>query len=407
MQTKSQIDVKKFKFESVDPPLTRANKYKGIVEFSRKAGDNSYPEFLISLIPQSTTHSSFVEFTVNAILGGGFKFEDTQVQEWFDNWNNQEIEATQLELMANDLAVFNGTYLETNWSKESVSLVEKRGTGLQVTDNELTNLKATFSHTPFPMWRSGLPNDANDVEYYVYSNNWQKTRNQSDRVQVGAFNPDNIAEEHTQVLFTFRPNHNSSVYPVPYYLSGIYHILCEGQLAQINYNTLVNNFTPAGMFVIPQLAGGETAKKKLNEQFEDAYTGANNAGQIILFQVPNGEDVLKPEFIPITTSDNPDMRVTMANEFAQRIASAWGSPSTSIVGQLGNTGFSSEANEMVAAFGIYQEKTIDYYQRYLERIINNYVMKYSPYPESKGSIEKMNFKDILGVFVDNNTNDIL
>ena len=408
----NSVDILNYAFETVDPPTTKVNNYKSIVEYGE---DNLYPEFLGTLPMGSTTHGAFITIAIRATLGDGVKIVnkdtgevDPIAQRFFDEWNEKEITSSQMERLAHDLVMFNGFYLESNWNNAKLLADKAKIEGTPVSDDTLSNQGAIFTHTPFHMWRAGIPDNSGEVNSYWSSTNWKKGYRQ-DKVEVSAFDPDNVVtksddgeieENTTQILSIFVPNANSAVYPIPPYISGIYSILAEGELSKMNYNAIINGFTADGMLTIPFLQDQEKDKAKLEKQIRGNYTGANNKGKILLFQMDGGQDAIKPEFIPFNNPDNPDSRISLANDLAQRISSAWGSPSPALVGQIGNTGFASDAALLLTAYNTFQEQTIRYFQRILEKTIDKYILYYGGFRNHRAIIEPLDFTNILAVVQD-------
>ena len=395
--------------ESVDPPVTKVDGRGLFVKYDE---NNLYPQFLASLTLQSTTHSSFIELRSRAIAGLGveiFKADGVtpwiEAQEYFDKWNECDIDDTKVEKMASDYAKYNGIALSAKWNNAKLIMERNRLDGKQTPSDLILQSGAVFDYEPFKDWRSGVPDADDYVHEYFHSKQWAKS-NPSYKV-YGSFDPTNVVfknerneieEEEEQLLYYFKKNDNSDVYPIPSYTSAVYQILSEGLLAKNGYNAIINGFQADGILVVPMMAEGEDAKAELERNFRRNYTGVENARKVLVMMTDGGEDSQKPEWIPINSTDNPDMRASMINQFSQEISTAHGSTSPSLVGLKGSTGFASDANEMIIAYNYFSFKEIEPSQKTIERIIENYVLAYgdAQYRTAKAKIKPLNFKQMLG-----------
>lgn len=407
---KNTIDFKYVKLESVDPPITKIDRRGNFVRYDE---DNLYPQFLASLTLQSPTHSAFIELIGKSIAGLGvemLKPDGTpwvEAQAWFDSWNEFDIDDTQVEKMASDLAKYNGVSLSAEWNKAKLLTDTAQITGATIPNETILNQGAEFSYTPFKDWRSGVPDADEDVHEYFYSKEWHKSN--PEYKNIGSFNPNTVVyeddkgaiiEDESQLLYYFKKNDNSDVYPIPEYMASIYQILSEGILSKTNYNSIINAFQPDGILVVPYLEDSEKGKQKLESDFRNNYTGAENARKVIVMQTDGGVDSQQPVWIPINSTDNPEMRVALASQFSQDISMAHGSTSPALVGQKGTTGFSSDAMELVIAYNLFFMKSIEHRQRTIERILKRFVIRYGAkqFRTAIPKVTPLKFKELLGVF---------
>jgi hypothetical protein len=407
-KTKNSLKFHYIRAETVDPPITKVD---GRGQFVKYDEDNLYPQFLASLTLQSTTHASFIELKSRAIAGLGvqmLKPDGTpwvEAQAWFDKWNACDIDDTKVEKMAKDLAKYSGISLLAEWNKAKVISETAKINNEQTPTTIIEQAGASFDYTCFKDWRSGVPDADEEVHEYFYSKQWAKS-NPAYNI-VGSFNPDNVVfkndkgqveEQDEQLLYYFKKNDNSDVYPIPSYVAAVYQILAEGLLAKSGYNAIVNGFQADGILVVP-MVDGENAKEELEKNIRNATTGVDNVRKVLVMMTDGGEDTQKPEWIPINSTDNPDMRALMSTQYAQEISTVHGSTSPSLVGLKGSTGFASDANEMIIAYNYFNFKEIEPDQKIITRLLENYIIRYSAPKEfltAKVEIVPLKFEEMLG-----------
>ena len=370
---------------------TRGYSYQGLkyIPYSSDAvkyrsSNNNYPQSIARMSYDSPTNGAAVLRKSMMIKGRGFNMEGlpTGLVAMFDSINRYDETINDiLELVANDYALYSGFALKAIWGN----------------NGKIVQLE----HVPFEEVRCGEATEDNEINYYVISNNWDKTLTESKAITYGipAFNPeffgeDSIAIKNGEIELTDDQEMNASqliyfynrkpsatngmrFYPVPDYVNGFDAIDTEIQIGISNKALIDNGFGGKYMITFPYEPQSEKEMNETNAKLKANFSGAANNGGVINLYASDKESlpqVDKLEPIDATTY------IELERTIKQSIVTAHQIPAIILEINLSG-GFNNRADEMKMAYDIFQATTIRAYQDKIARVFNR-IASHMGYPDA-------------------------
>lgn len=353
-------------------PLTKSLTYKGgsgYIPFSsdsvRHRADNLYPQQLATLAVSTPTHTAAINTKQFMTYGQGFNLEllDPTLAEMFNQINDDEESANDLLTKISwDVATFNGFALKVKWNN----------------DGKIYEIE----HIPFTDVRAGKPNEDGKVDYYKVSNNWDMTMpyKQEKCYDIPVFNPKFFADgvpvdengipvpEEVQMFnaeqiiyyWSYKPYASNGMryYPLPDYSGALDNILTEYSIGVANKSKIDNGIGGKYIVAMPYMPTDDQEQAEIDANFKVNFSGAANDGGIVI-TYSAGADAL-PQ---ITKLDAIDAETYIALEASNKrsIISAHNIPSILVQVNEGG-GFNNRADEMKAAYNLFQKTVIKSYQ---------------------------------------------
>ena len=203
------------------------------IEYGTEDNANLYPQFLIDLFYNSSTHAAVINATSAMIAGDDIICDDEEspsyqkVTEFFAKANSKETMHEVLKKVAFDFKLQGGFALNIVWSQDRTQIAE-------------------IYHIPVERLRAAKPDERGIVTEYYISANWGDTRANEPQA-VPAFDM-NDRTSPSQILYTGRYSPEMDVYFVPDYVGGCNWALIDQHIAEFHLNNIQNGF--AGSYFI-------------------------------------------------------------------------------------------------------------------------------------------------------------
>ena len=319
----------------IDPMYT----LNGITQFG---ADNLYPQKLNQLYFSSPIHSACIDFTVNAIIGGGY------------TWNNEKAPAQEIvdRLAFEKFNHFNklSRLLTRDW------LIHKRVTVEIVRrGKDVIKFRRVDPET--------IRNDQ-WLERFMYSSDWRR----------GYLNAREFIKYYDgckdiSTLYTFydsSPGVNS--YPLPSYNSALNWVQLDAEQAYFHKNNIQNAIFPSLAIRRPKEFQSIAEIEQFKREIADK-TGAANAGKVIVLTGNGMDDV--PEIVNIPTNDNSGIFDSTSKELKENISIAHKiNPAIMGIktgGQLGAT------TEIQDSYTIFEKNVVQPDRAVIEEILNELI----------------------------------
>ena len=319
----------------IDPMYT----LNGITQFG---ADNLYPQKLNQLYFSSPIHSACIDFTVNAIIGGGY------------TWNNEKAPAQEIvdRLAFEKFNHFNklSRLLTRDW------LIHKRVTVEIVRrGKDVIKFRRVDPET--------IRNDQ-WLERFMYSSDWRR----------GYLNAREFIKYYdgckdVSTLYTFydsSPGVNS--YPLPSYNSALNWVQLDAEQAYFHKNNIQNAIFPSLAIRRPKEFQSIAEIEQFKREIADK-TGAANAGKVIVLTGNGMDDV--PEIVNIPTNDNSGIFDSTSKELKENISIAHKiNPAIMGIktgGQLGAT------TEIQDSYTIFEKNVVQPDRAVIEEILNELI----------------------------------
>jgi len=345
--------------ETQTAPQVRETIAKDWIQYGTEDNINLYPQFLIDLFYNSSTHAAIINATSAMIAGEDIIVEhenedDKQVyyaNQFLTNPNSKETMHELLKKVAFDFKLQGGFALNIVWSQDRTRIAE-------------------IYHIPVERLRAAKP-DARGVvtEYYICAD-WADTRRNEPQA-IPAFNI-NDRTSPSQILYTGRYSPEMDVYFVPDYVGGCNWALIDQHIAEFHLNNIQNGF--AGSYFISFSNGVPTQEERfaIEKSLKNKFTGTNASGRFVL---TFSEDKNRtPEITPIAVSNADKQYLALQELMTQNILVAHRVTSPMLMGIKNDTGLGSNADELNSAFEVYLNTVIKPYQTTILNCLNKILM---------------------------------
>ena len=337
---------------------------------------NLYPQELAKLAFNAPTHNAAVKAKQMMILGEGFNLDllSPKLRAKFEAMNDDGETANDiLNFISWDYAIFGGFALKVEWNSKG----------------EIYEIY----HVPFTDVRVGVPNEKGIPEYYVVSNNWDRTQPNNCEISyvINKFNPnffvdgvpvntDGIPEPTVEqmnnaqqliYIWDWKPaaSNGMRLYPVPDYIGALDQIMTEYSIGIANKSKIDNGVAGKTLVMYPYLAQSEEEKREIDNYFRINFQGADKDGAVI-HAFNESKDTL-----PVITnlpSLDADTYIELEKSTKQNIITAHRVPAILVEYNYGG-GFNNRAEEMTTAYQQFQKTSIKSYQNQIVRTFNSLV----------------------------------
>lgn len=271
---KHQTDV--IKLSSYTPKSYKEKVEQKIVKYGEK---NDFPEYLVSLFYGSPTHGAVCKTKAQMIYGKGFTGD-----------NSALVKVGQLGL-------------DDVFEKCALDLVIQGGFCVEVVWNMTREYISKVNHMEFERIRAEESDSEGKIHYFQYSEDWTDSKKSRETTRLKAYDPAMKNEEPRQLIyvrpFTAGLNH----YPKPDYLGAVNYIELESSISEFLVNHMRNGMSPSTWLHFLNGEPDDDEKIKIRRNIEKQYSGAENAGSIVITYSDGVER--KPHLDQVEISDAP------------------------------------------------------------------------------------------------------
>ena len=321
---------------------------KDWIEYGTETYKNQYPQFLIDLYYNSSTHAAIVNQTAAMISGQGLHIEDetnlealVRLKKFIAAANSHETLQEVIDKIAFDLKLQGAYALNIIWSKDRTEISE-------------------IHHIGVEKIRAGVPNELGKVDTYYISPDWSNHRHKNNRPQpVAAFNLKDRTEPN-QILYSSLYSPSMQIYGTPDYSGCTNWCLTDQLVSEFHLSNIKNGF--AGSYFINFNNGVPTREERIQveRQIIDKFSGATNAGKVLL-TFSDSKD-REPTITPISVSNADKQYLALQELLVQNILTGHRVTSPMLMGIKNDTGLGSNADELNSAFEVYLNSVVKPFQ---------------------------------------------
>ncbi len=333
--------------ETQTAPIIQEVRGKDYIEYGTDDWKNLYPQFLIDLYYNSSTHAAIINATAEMIAGEELIIEDedtnldayVKLKKFFRHANSKETLHGVVKKLAFDFKLQGAYAIHVIWNREKTEISE-------------------IYHVPVERVRAGRPNELGVVDTYFISADWSNTR-MNKPYPIAAFNTiDRTA--NSQLLYTGSYSPNMDIYHTPDYIAGNNWALVDQKVAEFHLNNIENGFS--GSYFISFANGIPTQEERfqIEQSLIDKFSGAKNSGKFVL--TFSDDKTRTPEITPISVSDADKQYLALQELLVQNILTAHRVTSKTLMGIDSASGFSSNADELNAASNFYHNTVVRGFQ---------------------------------------------
>jgi len=352
MKNKKKVDFKEsilnVNFETQTAPVIQEAMGKDFIEYGTENYRNLYPQFLIDLFYNSSTHAAIVNATSDMIAGESITVEETdnldayvKLKRFLAQANGKgESLHSVVKKIAFDFKLQGAYALNVVWSKDRTEISD-------------------IYHIPVERIRMGKPDALGRVTEYYVSSDWSNTRRNKPQV-VPAFNINDRTNPNA-IIYDGMYSPNMQLYKVPDYVAGCNWCLIDQKIAEYHLANIENGFS-ASMFInfsngVPTAEERRQVEKSIARKFE----GSGNAGKTVI--TFSDDKNRTPEIVPISMSEADKTFLALQELMVSNILTSHRVVSPLLFGiRSGNNGLGSNTDELNSAFEVYLNSVVKPFQ---------------------------------------------
>jgi hypothetical protein len=351
MKNKTKVDFKEsilnVNFETQTAPVIQEAMGKDYIEYGTEDYRNLYPQFLIDLFYNSSTHAAIVNATSDMIAGESITVEETdnldayvKLKRFLAQANSKgESLHSVVKKIAFDFKLQGAYALNVVWSKDRTTISD-------------------IYHIPVERIRMGKPDALGRVTEYYVSSDWSNTRKNKPQV-VPAFNVNDRTNPNA-IIYDGMYSPNMQLYKVPDYVAACNWCLIDQKVAEFHLANIENGFS--GSMFISFANGVPTAeeRRQVENSIKKKFTGSGNAGKFVL--TFSDDKNRTPEITPISVADQDKLFLSLQELLVQNILTGHRVTSPMLVGIKNSTGLGNNADELNSAFEVFLNSVIKPFQ---------------------------------------------
>mgnify|MGYP003624970176 FL=1 len=334
--------------ETSTAPIVQEVRGRDYIEYGTEDWKNLYPQFLIDLYYNSSTHAAIVNQTAEMIAGEDLVAEEedainleayVKLKKFLRHANSNESLHQVIKKVAFDFKLQGGYAIHVVWNRAKTEIVE-------------------LFHVPVERVRAGRPNEMGKVDTFFISADWANTRTNKP-YPIAAFNV-NDRTSGSQLIYSGSYSPNMDIYHTPDYIAGCNWALVDQKVAEFHLNNIENGF--AGSYFVSFANGIPTQeeRRQIEQSLVDKFTSSSNAGKFVL--TFSDDKTRVPEITPISVSDADKQYLALQELLVSNICAAHRITSKTLMGIDTNNGFSSNADELINAANFYQNTVVRGFQ---------------------------------------------
>lgn len=345
----SGVFLTKFEKQIEGSAVTRKNSL-GWVNWGAK---NNYPNLLLNLYNQSPTHRAAVNFAMMSILGNGVDFEamqlngDEVVPNYAQTWDEV------IKALALDYILYGSYAIQVILNKDGKTY--------------------SYWHMPLDKVRWSEYDEDGQITKYWICNDWTAT-GQYPPFEIDALDMKDEwkLEKGKPYLYVYRTYSPAmTYYTQPHYQAALNAIQAEIEYCNYDLKNIVNGFAPAGVLTLPEVETDEE-RQAIIQNVTRMFQGSENANSVFITFRNNIEDK-GVEYTPFQSNKGSFNYYADANQrVINRILESHQIPNASLIGMpdIGNSGFSSEADKLQVSYELYNKLTGNYNRMAVIRTLN-------------------------------------
>ena len=315
------------------------------IEYSDEDGvwKNLYPNFLIDLYYNSSTHAAIVNSTSEMIAGSDIVIDDDEdinleavvkLKKFLKNINGKESAHQIIKKVAFDFKLQGAYALHVIYNQDLTEIVQVFHVGVEKV-------------------RAGRPNALGKIDTYYISADWSNVRSNKP-MPIAAFDTHNRST--SQLIYTGSYSPNMDVYFTPDSLAGNNWSLIESKISEYHLNNISNGFSGSYMFSFNNGVPTKEGRNEIERDIKAKLTGSGNAGTFLMNFADGKERGV--EVTPMNAADLSEQYITLQTLIVQNILTAHRVTSKTLLGIDSSDGFSSSADELAVASNFYLNQVI-------------------------------------------------
>ena len=342
---------------SVTSPIVKETRGTEWIEYGTEEWANLYPQFLIDLYYNSSTHAAIINGTAEMIAGEDIVIDEEGEDENLDRYiklknffyhvNGKETLHEVIKKVSLDFKLQGGFALHLIWNKAKTEIVE-------------------MYHVPVERVRAGIPNAMGVVDTYYVSADWRDTR-ENRPTPIQAFNT-NDRTGASQLLYSGLYSPNMDVYHTPDYIATNNWALVDQKVSEFHLNNISNGFSGSYMINFANGVPSQNERISLERSLAAKFSGSSNAGKMVI--TFSDDKTRTPEIFPISVSNADKQYLALQTLLNANILTGHRVTSGMLFGIKGEgSGLGNNAEEIMTAYEMYLNTVIIPFQSHIIKVL--------------------------------------
>ena len=337
--------------ETQTAPKVQEVRGRDYIEYGSEGWANLYPQFLIDLYYNSSTHAAIINTTADMIAGEDLICEDEEndnieLKSFLSNANGKESLHDIIKKISLDFKLQGGFALNIIWNAERTKIAE-------------------IYHVPVERLRVGIPNEMGVVDTFHICSDWSDTR-QNPPQEVPAFDL-NDRTSPSQILYSGTYSPNMDIYHTPDYVAGCNWALIDQKVSEFHLSNIENSFSGSYFISFNNGVPSQEERMQIENSIVEKFVGAKAAGKFVL--TFSDDKNREPSITPINPPDLDKQYTTLQSLLLTNILTSHRVVSPLLFGIRDTSGLGNNANEMSEAFDLYLNSVIKPYQNHILNVL--------------------------------------
>jgi hypothetical protein len=341
--------------ETSTAPIITEVRGRDYIEYGTEEWRNLYPQFLIDLYYNSSTHAAIINATAEMISGEDLICDDEDInletyvklKKFLAHANGKESLYEVVKKLSFDFKLQGAYAINIIWNTERTEIAE-------------------IYHIPVERVRAGRPNELGKVDTYYVSADWSNLRTNKP-LPIPAFNV-NDRTSPSQLLYTGSYSPNMDVYHTPDYLAANNWALVDQRVAEFHLNNINNSFSGSYMIAFNNGVPTQEERFQIEQSLKEKFTSASNAGKFIL--TFSDDRNRSPEVTPLNTADLDKQYLALQELLVQNILTGHRVTSPMLMGIKSDTGLGNNADELNTAANFYLNTVVKPFQTHILKTLS-------------------------------------
>ena len=360
-----ETQFKELNFDAHQQPVFEADKRNNWIEYgtSKSIGKeykNNYPNYLIYLYNSSSVHNSIINEKVNFITGQGWSVNSdkpegivslARLEQFIKHPNKEESLNTLTKKVALDKKLYGGY-------------------SVQVILNGKNDISEVF-HIDF----GNIRRNKEDRNLFYYTSDWDTRKPEKnedfEKLYAFPFDRDEIKEDRKYIIYVQEYRPQQKEYPLPDYVASNPYIEADYEIGNFVLNNTKNGFTAGFLANFFNGQPSEEAKQAIDKEFDNMFTGSDQAGKVLKNFSEGKEYGL--ELTPIQPNGQDDRYINLEKTITNKIFIGAQMPPALIDSVAQTSGLGNNADEKRVSMEKFQSSYVDNEQTQIEELFNSIV----------------------------------
>ena len=301
--------------------------------------NNSYFTYINEAYNGSPTNRSVINSIAQMIYGKGIDFIGSDENEKLLKEIKKLFKPKDLRLLAMDFKQYGQCALQVGYNKEHTKIIK-------------------ILHQPIMTIAKGKMNSKGDITKYWYSADWSNARVYAPK-SIPAFGTSN---SQVELLYINNYTYSSGLmyYSNVDYQAGLQYAKAEEEISNFHLNNIQNGFNPGMLLTFKDGKPDVKEQIAIELKVKEKWGGTSNAGAIMLAFVEGNEEA--PEITIIDTKKVAEQYETTSEQATDKILISHRVTSPLLLGVKDAAGFSSNAEELMQSYKLFNLTVITPFQ---------------------------------------------